>query len=61
MGYIPNLHNRRSYRLKVYDYSQAGLYLITICVKNKYCIFGNIVDSEMVLNDVGKIADDCWL
>ena len=32
MQYNPNIHNRRSIRLKGYDYSQAGLYFVTICV-----------------------------
>jgi hypothetical protein len=31
--YNPNIHQRKSIRLKGYDYSQAGLYFITICVK----------------------------
>ncbi len=29
----PNFHNRRSIRLTGYDYSQAGLYFITLCVQ----------------------------
>jgi len=29
--YNPNIHHRRSIRLKGYDYAQAGLYFITIC------------------------------
>jgi putative transposase len=37
----PN-HHRRSIRLKGYDYSQEGLYFITICVQNKECLFGDI-------------------
>jgi len=44
----PNFHNRRSIRLKGYDYSQAGLYFITLCVQNRECLFGQIV-----VNDVG--------
>jgi len=38
----PNFHQRRSIRLKGYDYSKAGLYLITICVQNRECLFGEI-------------------
>ena len=57
----PAIHHRRSIRLKGYDYSQAGLYFITVCVQNKECIFGNVVDGEMVLNDSGKIAYNEWL
>jgi len=60
-NYNPNIHHRRSIRLKGYDYSQAGLYFITICVKDRERLFGEIVDGKIVLNDAGKIADVCWL
>jgi REP element-mobilizing transposase RayT len=40
--YNPNIHHRRSIRLKGYDYSQAGLYFITICVQHRECLFGHI-------------------
>ena len=61
MPYNKNIHHRRSIRLKGYDYSQAGLYFITICVQDRKCLFGKIVDGEMVLNDAGKMADECWM
>ena len=61
MKYNPNIHRRRSIRLKGYDYSQAGLYFVTICVQDRQCLFGKITDSEMVLNDFGKIASQCWI
>ncbi len=59
--YNPKIHNRKSIRLKGYDYSQAGLYFITICCQNRACLFGKIDDGEMVLNDAGKQAQQCWL
>jgi putative transposase len=55
MTYNPNIHHRRSIRLKGYDYSQAGLYFITICVQNRVCLFGNVFDSKMMLNDAGQM------
>jgi putative transposase len=61
MSYNPDIHHRKSIRLKGYDYSQAGLYFITMCVQNRKCLFGKIVNDEMILNDAGKIADECWL
>ena len=60
MPYNPNIHHRRSIRLKGYDYSQAGLYFITICIQDRECFFGNIVNGEMILNDAGKMADNEW-
>ncbi len=71
--YNPAIHHRRSIRLKEYDYSQAGLYFITICVQDKICLFGEIsaenkgnhtglpVQPQMILNEAGKIAVSCWL
>ena len=58
--YNPTIHDRRSIRLKGYDYSQTGLYFITICCDNKICRFGKIVDNEMFLNDYGNIAFEEW-
>jgi len=57
----PDIHHRRSIRLKGYDYSQAGLYFITVCVQDRNCIFGNVVDGKMMLNDAGQIAHNEWL
>ncbi len=45
--YNPNIHNRRSIRLKGYDYSQAGMYFITICCQDRECRFGKIENDEM--------------
>ena len=60
MSYYPNTHNRRSIRLKGYNYSQAGLYFITICCYNRECLFGNVVNGEMVFNEYGTIACNEW-
>lgn len=56
-----NLPNRRSIRLKGYDYSQEGLYFITICCEDRICRFGKVVNGKMVLNETGKIAEACWV
>ena len=60
-GNRKGLPKRKSIRLKGYDYSQAGLYFITICCKDRALLFGAVIDGEMVLNDAGKIANACWL
>ena len=61
MNYDPKIHHRRSIRLEGYDYSQEGMYFVTICTVNKNCIFGNITDGEMVLNEMGTIVYNEWL
>ncbi|WP_293732333.1 transposase [uncultured Parabacteroides sp.] len=59
--YNPDIHHRHSIRLQGYDYSQEGLYFITMCVQNRKCIFGEINNGEMILNDNGKIIEKTWL
>lgn len=61
MPYNPNIYHRRPIHLKGYDYAQAGLYFITICCKDRACLFGDVVNREMVMNDAGCIANECWL
>jgi len=60
MNYNPTVHHRRSIRLQRYDYSCAGAYFITCCTHNRLCLFGNIVDKQMCLNDAGRIVVDEW-
>lgn len=49
-------HHRRSVRLKGYDYAQPGGYFVTIVTHQRECVFGEIVDGEMCLNDLGKVV-----
>ena len=58
--YNPEIHHRRSIRLKEYDYSRQGAYFVTVCVKNKENSLGKIIDGEVVLSEIGKIAEKCW-
>lgn len=60
MKYNPDIHRRRSIRLRGYDYSQAGAYFVTICTQHRECLFGKITDQVMRLNDAGAIAAKCW-
>ncbi|RME47185.1 MAG: transposase [Caldilineae bacterium] len=55
-----NKPNRRSIRLKGYDYTQPGAYFITICTHDRAHLFGEVVDGEMRLNALGEIARQCW-
>lgn len=58
--YNPQKHHRRSIRLQGYDYSQEGLYFITICCQDRAHLFGEIVDGDMIFNDAGLQAEKCW-
>jgi len=59
--YNPKKHNRRSIRLKGYDYAQKGLYFVTICVQKCACLFGYIKNGEMFLNPAGKMIQKWYL
>lgn len=58
--YDPNLHHRKSIRLKGHNYSQPGLYFITMCCHQQQCRFGKVVDGEIQLNEFGLIAMEEW-
>jgi hypothetical protein len=60
MVYDPEHHHRRSIRLQGYDYAQAGAYFITICTQDRACLFGEVVDGVMRLNDAGRIVQATW-
>jgi len=57
---MTHFKNRKTTRLAHWDYAQNGYYFITICAKNKEEYFGKIIDGEMYLSDVGKIAKYYW-
>lgn len=61
MNYDPAKHHRRSIRLKGYDYAQPGTYFITIVTQDRACLFGEVVDGKMCLNEVGHIVRDEWM
>ncbi|MBU4455832.1 transposase [Patescibacteria group bacterium] len=51
---------RKSIRVKGYDYSKPGYYFITICAQNRNCLFGDVRDRQMVLNDAGRMIETVW-
>jgi len=61
MKYNPEYHHRRSIRLKGYDYSQPGIYFVTLCTYQQQCWFGEIHQAQMHLNQIGKIVAQEWL
>lgn len=61
MKYDPEKHHRRSIRLREYDYTAPGWYFITICAADRECLFGNIHNGRMILNEFGKIVKSEWI
>lgn len=61
MKFDPQKHHRRSIRLRGYDYTQAGTYFVTLCTYQRECLFGEIVNGRMCLNEIGCIVAEEWL
>ncbi|MNK30625.1 Transposase IS200 like protein [compost metagenome] len=57
---MPKQFNRRSIRLKGYDYSKEGLYFVTICCQDRAYRFGKVVNGQMALNAAGLMVDK-WI
>jgi putative transposase len=53
-------HDRKSIRLKEYDYSLPGEYFVTICTHDHESVFGDVIDEEMKLSQFGEIVRDAW-
>lgn len=60
MIFDPQIHHRRSIRLKGYDYTLAGAYFITIDTWHNEHLFGAVVEEAMRLNRFGRIVEHAW-
>ncbi|MDQ7008833.1 MAG: transposase [Candidatus Gracilibacteria bacterium] len=61
MKFNPDRHNRKSIRLKGYNYTNNGLYFITISINSKLCLLGNIKDGKLELFESGIMIQNEWL
>lgn len=61
MELFQNRYRVDSIRLHGYDYAQPGAYFITIVAHDRQCLFGEIENGEMRINECGKMAQQCWL
>ena len=60
MKFDPDKHARRSIRLGGYDYTKVGTYFVTVCVYQRQCLLGDVVNGNMLLNEYGDIVRACW-
>ena len=60
MVYDPDIHHRRSIRLRDYDYSCDGAYFVTICTYQRECLLGEIMNRTMRLKEYGRIVQTQW-
>ncbi len=60
MTLFQNKYRIESARLQGWDYSKQAAYFVTIVLKNREWLFGEIVDDNMIWNDAGRRAQQCW-
>ncbi len=62
MKFDPKRRRRMSIRLDDYDYRQPGAYFITVVVRERHCLFGEIRQGEMRPSPIGLLSPqiDDW-
>lgn len=59
-SYNPNVHHRRSIRLRQYDYRSLGAYFVTVCTHQHMPLFGEISNKEMRLTGFDTLVVEEW-
>lgn len=59
-SYNPDIHHRCSIRLRDFDYSQAGLYFVTICTQGRHHLYGDIEGGTVKLTAAGEMVRTVW-
>ena len=52
--------NRRSIRLKGFDYSTSGVFFVTVCTQNRVCLLGECTNGELHPNGAGRMVKTAW-
>jgi len=53
--------NRRSIRLRGYDYAQSAHYFVTICTHDRQNLLGEIFEGRLHPSQLGLIAQECYV
>lgn len=53
-------YKTKSSRLSERDYSHPGSYFITICTNGRKSHFGEVIDGDIQLNEIGNIVQYIW-
>jgi len=57
---IQEYKQRRSVRLRDFDYAYRGFFFVTICTHDKQPILGKVINYKTNLSPIGKIVEECW-
>ena len=61
MQFNPEIHRRRSVRLKTHDYTEPGASFVTICTWKRECLLGEVRDGKVILSGLGEVVREEWL
>jgi putative transposase len=59
-GKFQNKYRIPSARASWWDYGRNAAYFVTICTQSRVCYFGDIMETQLILSPLGKIAQSCW-
>ena len=60
MDKYQNKYRISTIRMQEWNYGWDAAYFITICSKNNHCYFGEVLEGEMKLSNIGVLADVVW-
>ena len=55
---IKSKPRRKVIRLPHYDYSSAGAYFVTLCIKDRVHSLGNVLNDSVRLSEAGSIVTE---
>ena len=58
---MDDLPRRHRTRLKAYDYAAAGVYFVTICVRDRRQLLGAVQGADVCISDIGMMVQHEWL
>ncbi len=60
MSTPPSQRVRKPLRATGFDYTNPGMYMVTICVHHMEPRFGSVRDGMVVLNEAGRLVEAQW-
>ena len=51
---------RKVIRLRGHDYSQPGAYFVTVCIRDKKPLLGDVTRHGVTLTDLGRCVETVW-
>ena len=54
------MYHRKSIRLRGYDYSEPGDYVVTICTEQRRCVLGGGTDMRFCPSEIGGVVQHCF-